>query len=203
MRDRSTSLIWYVAYGSNLSERRFQCYLDGTRPPGAGRAMRGARDARPPLRSEPCRLSGGLRFGGHSVVWNGGVAYYDPDGEGTVWGRRYLLRWSQFEDVFAQENASPTEPVGLPPDPSLEHRDGRYRRLVQLPDHDGVPAVSFTGVSRPPVRAPSRDYLRWVIAGLREGHAADAGTIADYLGRADGVSDRWSRRELLDLAGGR
>lgn len=40
--------VWYASYGSNLSSRRFSCYLCGGRPPGAIRTYPGAHDRTAP-----------------------------------------------------------------------------------------------------------------------------------------------------------
>lgn len=201
MSEHQPELVWYVAYGSNLAHERLRCYLDGTRPAGAARAMRGARDPRPPGRVVPCRVSGRLHFGGDSTLWGGGVAYYDPDGGGEVWAMRYLLTWSQFEDLLAHENASPTEPVPWPLDPAIGERAGRYRRVVELDVHDGHPSLTFTASRLPTASPPSAAYLAWVIRGLRAGHGADAGAIADYLWSAAGVAEGWTRAQLENHAG--
>ncbi|CCH80358.1 hypothetical protein BN12_90013 [Nostocoides japonicum T1-X7] len=41
-------LVWYAAYGSNLSLERFHCYVAGGRPPGGRHTYPGCRDASPP-----------------------------------------------------------------------------------------------------------------------------------------------------------
>ncbi len=76
MPDR-TGLIWYVAYGSNLSRARFGCYLTGGTPVGARRANPGARDPSPPRADTALTLPGQVYFADTSAMWGGGVAFYD------------------------------------------------------------------------------------------------------------------------------
>ncbi len=70
--------VWYVTYGSNLSEARFRCYLGGGRPVGGTRLYTGCRDPRSPRRRVSLEVPGGLYFAGESSVWSGGRAYFDP-----------------------------------------------------------------------------------------------------------------------------
>ena len=73
-------LIWYVAYGSNLSSRRFKRYLD--QMPGQ------------PLipESKAFSIPYNIYFDRESSTWGGGgVAFLDPTKEGFAYGRAYLL----------------------------------------------------------------------------------------------------------------
>lgn len=200
MSESATTMVWYVAYGSNLAEQRLQCYLDGTSPAGAGRSMRGARDATPPRRSAPCRLRGRLRFSRRSRVWGGGIAFYDPDGTDEVWARRYLVSWAQFEDIYAQENGRPTAPlardaIGAAPDGDA----GWYRRTLALDSWQGHPSVTFTEPEPATPAPPTANYLSWMMGGLADGHGTSV-AIADYLLNAAGVAPHWSRDELVALS---
>ena len=201
MIDSTPNHVWYVAYGSNLAERRLQSYLDGTTPPGAARPMRGARDPTPPRRAVPCRIPGQLRFARRSRVWGGGIAFYDPAGPDHVWARRYLISWSQFEDLFAQENGRPTEALELQ---GIERRrpgtDGSYRQVVVLEARDGHPSITFTDTERAPTSTPSASYLTWVVRGLVESHVVTTESVTEYLLAAPGVVPHWSRAALARLA---
>ena len=58
-------VVWYVAYGSNLSRARLQEYLD-----------RGP-DPTPPRADRPVTIGLTLYFAGGSMLWGGGRAYVD------------------------------------------------------------------------------------------------------------------------------
>ena len=102
-RRDSVADLWYAAYGSNLARDRFENYLSGGRPVGATRHYPGARDSSPPIDDRPLLLAGRLFFAWESPTWGGGIAFYDPDGEGTVYARAYRITAEQFSDLAAQE----------------------------------------------------------------------------------------------------
>lgn len=94
--------LWYVAYGSNLHAARLAWYLTGGRPPGGLRTYPGCRDCRPPRRTVPLLLPGGVYFAGESRAWTGGMAFYDPELPGPAAARGYLMSVEQFADIAAQ-----------------------------------------------------------------------------------------------------
>ncbi|WP_425681644.1 hypothetical protein [Micromonospora sp. DT31] len=100
-------LLWYVAYGSNLHAARLDWYLRGGRPPGGLRAYPGCRDCRPPRRTVPALIPGGVYFAGESRAWTGGMAFYDPTLPGRAAARGYLVTVEQFADIAAQEMYRP------------------------------------------------------------------------------------------------
>jgi hypothetical protein len=194
--------VWYVAYASNLSRRRFQAYLQGGRPDGSRREYTGCRDASPPRDSRAMRLPGALWFAGSSTVWGGGLAFYDPSAQGVVLARAYLLSFGQFSDVVAQE-------ARLEGGADLLRDDGGrlvalssvYDKILELTPHDGVPVMTMTartGSTGPPV-APSAAYLTTIFAGLADGFGLDPEGQVDYLLHARGVAPTWNRAELLAL----
>jgi hypothetical protein len=198
-----TALVWYVAYGSNLSARRFGCYLAGGRPRGSRRAYEGCRDPSPPRRTATAWLPGRLVFGGVSRVWGGGMAFYDPRASGRVAARAYLVTHDQFADVLAQESR---RPVGTPyrlgsaVDGRLPALGGSYDTVLHLGDAEGVPRVALAAEDPPPARPPSAAYLRPILAGLGTGFGLTADQCAAYLLTAGGVHPRWDRRGLRELA---
>ncbi|MFC8301746.1 histone deacetylase [Micromonospora orduensis] len=104
-------LVWYVAYGSNMHAARLAWYIGGGCPPGGRRTYPGCRDPRPPSRSVPVSLPGGIYFAGESRAWTGGMAFYDPQLPGTAAARAYLVTVEQFTDIAAQEMY---RPAGVP-----------------------------------------------------------------------------------------
>lgn len=211
-------LIWYAAYGSNLDRARFSCYLRGGRPVGSRRAYRGCRDPREPLADVPATLPFSLYFGGESATWGGGSAFLDTgSGDGArTYVRLYLLSWAQLEDVVAQENGAPAArltAVGRATrsyiaGPAAEHGtvpgggSWKYGAVVVCGELDGRPIATVTAPAacRPEIAAPSAAYLRTIARGLRQSHGMSPGGIADYLLGKAGVSGRWSRPRLRQLA---
>ena len=195
--------VWYVAYGSNLRAARFGCYLAGGRPDGARRTYVGCRDRTPPRRDVALRLPGGLRFGGASRVWRGGIAFHHPDGPGELAARAYLVSFGQFSDVVAQEAR---RPVGS--DLALD-QDGRrrwptpsgiYESVLHVGDLDGLPLLMITSLQPLTPTAPSTPYLRAIMGGLRETFGWGVDERVGYLLRAPGVSPAWTAEQLAELS---
>jgi hypothetical protein len=201
--DSAGELMWYAAYGSNMSAERLRCYLEGGCPPGGRRAQAGARDPSPPRASRPVRLPFRLRFAGRSAVWGGGKAFVTPASPGTwCFARAWLLRREQFEDLASQESGRilPGRIHGaavclrsLRRDGGLRLGDGPYDRVLDCGDLDEAPMATLTHPVRAthPVRldarSPSPAYVRVLAQGLREGHGLSAEASAAYLATADGV----------------
>jgi hypothetical protein len=176
--------VWYVSYGSNMSEDRLTCYLEGGCPPGGNRVNPGARDPRPPRRSIPVDLPGAVYFAGRSRQWDGGIAFYDHEatGPGPSPGRAYLVTAEQFADIAAQEMhrvPEPGDPLeeivlgGLPEHMNGRHHagPGHYETLVEVGTHEGAPMLTFTaphGFDHVEHTAPAPEYLATLETGLRE-----------------------------------
>jgi hypothetical protein len=204
------SLVWYVAYGSNLERSRFDCYLEGGVPEGGSRDYAGCVDPSAPVDDVAVELPGRLVFAGTSTVWGGGMAVYDPEGSGRVAGRAYLLTCDQVGDVVAQEMRR--EPAGafarrlagalVDADSLQVLGPGRYETVVRLEDVDERPAFTVTcdDVDQLEPQAPTAPYLRTIAAGLRDAHGWAAPQVADYLAAAEGVDGVWSRDDLEAVA---
>ena len=202
--------LWYVAYGSNLHAARLGWYLTGGRPPGGRRTYPGCRDCRPPRRTVPALIPGGIYFAGESRAWTGGMAFYDPELPGLAAARGYLLTAEQFADIAAQEMyRSPDADLDLIRMAVESGRatlgPGRYETLLRVGTRDGVPMLTFTAPGRAadvPCTAPSSVYLGMLARGLREAHGWDTDRIAGYLVDRPGVAGRWKPAALCELVGG-
>ena len=193
------SQVWYVSYGSNMSWRRFACYLVGGTPPGGSRRNPGARDRRLPERAVPFDLPGTVYFAGESPQWGGGVAFYDHARPGFTAARGYLVTAEQFADIAAQEMYripqadDPLAALVLAPlrDGRHELGPGRYETLLEVGRYDDRPMLTFTsphGIEHVPHTVPSPTYLSMVADGLRESRGWDDEQIATYLGRLADLS---------------
>ncbi len=191
-----TGGVWYAAYGSNLSPRRFAFYLRGGRPPGTAHVYPGC--LRPPSRlpaPRPLRVPGGVHFAGTSRVWGGGMAFFDPALPGTALLTAYPLAPDRFLDVAAQEMHLPpgggTGPrvSDLVPGRTLRLWPGRYGAVEVLGRIGGDPVVTLTHGGEPvgPASPPTSRYLAWIICGLVEVHRLDRSVIVRYLAGLPGI----------------
>jgi len=166
------SQVWYVSYGSNMSLRRFACYIEGGTPPGGTRRNPGARDRRLPERTILVDLPGTVYFAGESPQWGGGVAFYDHTRPGFTAARGYLVTAEQFADIAAQEmyraprSDDPLAALVLAPlrDGRHELGPGRYETLVEVGRVDDLPLLTFTsphGIGQVPTPRPSTRTSRW------------------------------------------
>ena len=204
--------VWYVAYGSNLALDRFRCYVSGGRPLGGAREYDGCRDPREPEQTVSLEVPGGLVFAGESLVWTGGMAFYNPEAPGLVACRAYLVTADQFADVIAQEMRRPPggefaqalASVATTVESVHAMGPGRYETITRLGVRDDVPLLTVThGEVADLVPAPpSAAYLRWLSTGLREAHGWDSATIASYLVAASGVRDTWTVDDIEAIAAG-
>jgi hypothetical protein len=199
-------LVWYASYGSNMCLARLTAYLAGGCPPGSTHRHPGCRDSRPPRLAAPVLLPGSMYFATESLVWTGGVAYYDPSVPGEVAGRAWLLTAGQFADVAAQE-------MRRPPDVDLDLATvlrtgraqvgpGRYETLVLVGHRGGVPVLTFTApwaMADVAPTAPSARYLTMLAAGLREAHGWPPRRIARYLADRPGAAGTWRPEDVEHL----
>ena len=202
-------LVWYVAYGSNLAERRFTCYLRGGRLTGAARAYSGCRDQRGPRRTVALEVDGGLVFAGRSITWGGGTASYDPAAARRVACRAYLITSDQFADVTAQEMRRPAGGAfaralaeALPDlHEVLVLGPGQYETVTRLGESGGAPLLTVTAdpFRRPPLAVPTAAYLRWVATGLREAHQWPPAQVGAYLSDAPGAHGVWTSERVAEL----
>ncbi len=204
--------VWYAAYGSNLGTDRFKCYLAGGRPAGGTRTYAGCRDRSDPAGAFSLEVPGALVFAGASGVWGGGMAFFDPDGTGSVACRAYSVTVEQFADVAAQEMR--LEPggefalalAGVLPDLGELHRmgPGRYETVVRVDTRRGVPLLTVTNhdIGGLTLAAPSAPYLRSIAMGLREAHGWDDERIASYLAAAPGARESWTTATVLEVLAG-
>lgn len=187
MMRQSLETLWYVAYGSNIDRRRFDCYLTGGRPVGGVRTYPGCRDQTPPTAEAAVMINGGLFFAGTSRVWGGGMAFFDATAPSHVAAMAYLLTVDQFCDVVAQE-------MHRPPGTILDLRSvnetgthtygaGHDETVVNVGTRRGLPMLTFTcsPAARPPVNPPAEAYRLTIASGLRATHGWNDEQISEYL----------------------
>ena len=179
--------IWYAAYGSNLSRRRFDIYLRGGRPDGATHTYPGCRDISDPADEDVGDIPSELCFGGWSQTWGGGVAFVRPSETARSKVRLYLITLEQFADVVAQENW--LKPGSIEIDPAKDTvLDGRmYGVVPRLGDREGLPVLTITQAAQTEIAVPAPAYLRPIAEGLAEAHGLGADEIVAYLASAPGA----------------
>jgi hypothetical protein len=192
-------VIWYAAYGSNLSRERFDCYLNGGTPQGAKHRYPGCRNRSDPMQDRPTEIDTELAFGGTSLTWGGGVAFVSPEDGHRTRVRMYLITLEQFEDVIAQENWLKVGDVKLH-EPLAEERivgpEHVYGVVVPLGELEGYPILTVTQHRGTREAQPTIPYVRHIAHGLREAHAMSDDEIVDYLATKRGVTGAIGPREL-------
>ena len=93
-----------------------------------------------------------VSFAGASLVWGGGIAFFDTYTDGELAVRAYLVTFGQLSDVVAQEVRRPAcadmvldSGVDRWPVPT-EH--DVYDTLVHVGDRDGLPMFTITSCKR-------------------------------------------------------
>lgn len=170
-------LVWYAAYGSNLSRERFMRYLDGGRPEGSTFTEAGAPDPTPPRDSRAVVLRHRLVFAGWSDRWQGATAHltvgHDPSARTLA--RLYLVSRDQLESVCAQEGAA-------------------YELLECHEPVDGYGVFAATVADPGPPGTPSDEYVNTVVLGLAEswdlGETAARRYVDDMAGYATSAPRR-------------
>ena len=139
--------IWYAAYGSNLNESRFACYIRGGICEQNNRFYRGCSDKTMWTDSRIQTMKGRMYFANHSGSWGGkGVAFYSPEGQGTTVMRLYKITYGQLKEVQLQEGCSMNW----------------YGRLVCLCFEDGLPVMTFTSGKQLEQNIPDDAYLNLI-----------------------------------------
>lgn len=134
--------LWYAAYGSNLSEERFRWYILGGYY--IDHEHKGCRDKRLWRASEVTTVPGHMYFAQSSSRWNGGgVAFFDPDGEGEAVVRLYRITAGQLRDIREQEGPS----------------ESWYGHVPCLCEYKGLPVCTLTSLKKHPSNAPDPSYL--------------------------------------------
>lgn len=201
--------VWYLSYGSNLSEDRFLTYIVGGQAPGSKVSHVGCVDKTLPTERRHIRLEGWKLVFRHSSSWWGGlVCGIEKDKNSYTHGMLYNITREQFLDVTKQENGIDVHDKldvdweALRRDGGLRLFDGVYGFLVSLGNIDGFPVLSFT---HPPGtkharghRTASEPYLRTIAKGLTP-HHVPPDELKEYLRSKEGIDPHWDDKGLEKL----
>ncbi len=145
---RKNDKVWYACYGSNLSSERFSYYIEGGFCPLNNKNYDGCKDKTLWTESKICQKPGSMYFARTSDSWGGyGVAFYDPEANGTVIMRLYKVTWGQLLDIQKQEGNHPHW----------------YGWLVSLGvDPGGCRVFTITSTRKEAINHPSEKYLNLI-----------------------------------------
>ncbi len=205
--DYGKDMIWYAAYGSNLSEDRFLCYIKGGKPEGASIEQRGMTDKSLPLINTHYTISHELYFADHSASWNGGVAFVSPEpSEKQSLCRIYLIKRQQFKELLSQENRILDRTVEVDFDQlDVKKRftasaDTWYGLVLKVGEFAGYPVYTFTREDdcRSKRTSPSEPYLNTIIRGFVECHAQlEDDELVSYL---ENATQKTHRKESIQAS---
>jgi hypothetical protein len=209
--DRSSDLIWYISYGSNLDRERFLIYILGGTPNGSKAIQPGCPDRTLPIKDQIFEIPNSLYFAGHSFAYDGGVAFITQDtNQEPTKARGYLITYNQFRHVLAQEN-NLTESIALPELTTIRESghvisEGsdtayyQYTRVIYCGEQEGYPMLSLTSAQQhEAIVKPSPLYIRTISAGLKEAHKLNPTNIADYLIGIPGIKENYSHSALVEI----
>lgn len=183
--------IWYVGYGSNLSERRFLCYIKGEIPRFGKKKNDGCKKASTlPAENKPVIIHYSLYFAlpnnlKETPNWGrGGVAFigYHEDKGSKTYCRMWKITREQYEEVRDQE--------------------GRYwyGKEIPLGEDGGVPIYTITNQTvLSNIICPSDAYIKTIALGLKETYKFNEEQIADYLITKEGIKDSLKKDNLIKI----
>lgn len=177
--------VWYVGYGSNLFSERFICYIKGRRFLWGGSLVNGCKDKTLPIENKPVIISHGLFFAKSSSSWNnGGVAFVTTNRDESM--HTYRRMWKVTEEQFSE----------------IWDQEGRvwYNEKIDLGrDDEGVPIWTITSKDELNSSKPSDNYLKTIIAGLKETHHLSDKDIMKYMMKMPGIKDNFKEKNLDPL----
>ena len=199
--------IWYAAYGSNMMEERFLCYIRGGTPAGSTTTYLGCADQSLPVKSEDCYINSELYFARKSTTWNnGGVAFIKNNfaPSASTFAKIYLITEEQFNQVVAQEIKTPGIAINFTQTKrngsSIIKQNSWYGRIIYLGDQGGFPMFTFTAENdHVDINRPNDNYLKTIIKGIQESHDVDDITIMDYLLSTEGIDGNIDPQQLHEI----
>ncbi|TQM51714.1 hypothetical protein BDE36_3497 [Arcticibacter tournemirensis] len=203
--DKSTDLVWYASYGSNISEERFLCYIKGGKPKGASKTYIGCTDPTLPSNIEEFYITSELYFAKSSSTWNnGGVGFLrnDFNKNAQTWGRMYLITKEQFVQVLQQEIGGKAVQIDFDRARTLDYvfaPGSWYSKIIYLGDHHGYPIFTFTHEKDLPETSPSPAYLSTIAAGIKECFPYSNREIAEYFIAKAGVKNSYNITNLMEI----
>lgn len=199
--------VWYLGYGSNISKDRFNCYILGGTPIGSKKGLSGCSDKTLPKESKPTFINHELYFSQSAITWNnGGVAFIKKEGNNSIktLSMMYLITKQQLEDVAKQESGLKSL-LTIDYEELLKNgyiifrKNTKYGKLLYLEkDVNGIPIFTITSENDfDEVSKPDVSYLYIIADGLRKNHGMTDKEILEYFSDKGGISNEYSKEELL------
>lgn len=199
--------VWYLGFGSNISNERFNCYIAGGTPIGSKNCLPGCREKALPKEAKPTIINHELYFSQKAMTWNnGGVAFIKNEANNSIktFSMMYLITKQQLEDVAKQESGSS---YFLTIDFDEVRKNGynifrakaKYGKLLYLEnDVNEIPIFTITSEEDyNEVTKPDVSYLNIIADGLRNNHGLTDKEIVEYFIDKGGISNEYSKEELL------
>lgn len=200
--------IWYLSYGSNLNRQRFNKYIFGGKVNKDTREE-GCRDQSLPIEEKAIRFNYDLYFAGECSKWdNKGMAFIKKSSNQAsyTYGKMYLIKQSQFEDVVKQENK-----MAVSSDLSIDYhhldRHGyydlnptTYGRMLKIGEDKGYPIYTFTSSQeRADINPPAITYLTTILSGLLETQGIKVHEVLQRFASYQGIQEATLRHTLKSL----
>lgn len=200
--------VWYAAYGSNINEDRFLCYIKGGKPKGGNKRNPGCSNKSLPLKSKKIVINHQLYFAKKSNTWdNGGVAFIKtkPSKQHKTLGKMYLITREQFEEIVTQENNNKAYKINfkklLSRGSQVINKEAWYGNILHLGYHKNAPIFTFTnkeGFTKL-INTPSEGYLGTIVNGIYAQHKLSKTKIANYIKTLKGVKGNISQKNIIKL----
>jgi hypothetical protein len=147
--------VWYAAYGSNMLQERFLCYIRGGKFRENGKTYDGCADKTPPRDKKKIILPHDMYYANHSSSWGGmGVSFLDVGKPGRAYGVAWLVTEEQFNAIHEQEG----------------NISNWYNCVRELNLPGGMSAKTITNSRVLPPVSPCQDYLNVLREGLQENY---------------------------------
>lgn len=199
-------LIWYAAYGSNIQLDRFICYIKGGRPKGGSTTYEGCRDKSDPAGDEEIYLKNQLYFARKSKGWNHkGVAFISPEFDESIltYGRVFLIKKSQFIDLFKQETNTKID-IDIDFESCIKHGSlivkdpSWYGNVLHLGSNGDYPIFTITNKTNQldKLNTPDPAYIQTIARGISEVFNINTCELVDYFIDTPGIKGVWTKEEL-------
>lgn len=181
--------VWYLGYGSNLSEQRFLCYIKGGKSLYGKKSNKSCGDKTPPVGDKPYKIPYRLYFAlpdgleGTKNWGPGGVAFIKTrkvkKKENWTYCRMWKITKEQYEHVRDEEGRT------------------WYDKEILIKKEAGIPIYTITSKKNLRNILPaSNTYLKTIALGFKEIHKLTSKKITEYLRLKEGIKGKLTREEL-------